>query len=164
MSIFFKNWNLIYNSDILWHIYLQYFPCLDSSKYLTELVKPIKLVNCFLGSEIEKVISLNLKTYLCWEATFWMSWLHESTNLQTLTFPTNNNNMMVYDFSNENRSIIKNPKFPDNEIATMWSRWAPCRPTCNYFFFHALHILSFLPYVISPFQITTIAEGLRLYC
>lgn len=61
MFLFFKNWNLIDNSDIPWIIFLWYFLCLGLSKYLTELVKSVKLVNCFLGSDIEEVIPLNLK-------------------------------------------------------------------------------------------------------
>ena len=61
MFLFFKNWNLIYNSDVLWITFLWYFLYLGLSTYLTELVKPIKLMNCFLGSDIEAVIALNLK-------------------------------------------------------------------------------------------------------
>lgn len=37
------------------------FPYLDWSKTLTELVKPVQHMNCFLDSEIEEAISLNLK-------------------------------------------------------------------------------------------------------
>ena len=36
-------------------------PHLGWSKNLTELVKPVELTNCFLGSEIEEVIPLNLE-------------------------------------------------------------------------------------------------------
>lgn len=50
------------------------FPYLDWSKTLTELVKPVQHMNCFLDSEIEEAISLNLKKKHCkWKTSFWMA-------------------------------------------------------------------------------------------